>query len=233
MSPVLAQDSYSPTVKSDARIAAFFDMDRTLLRCNTGTRWLQFMRRRGEISVWKTLRAIGWLARYKLSILDMEAVTALAVQDVRGGSEADMIETTRRWLEQEILQEVAPLALEAIEFHRRQGHLLAILSSSTRYVTEPLAAHLGIEHVLCTRFVVDEGRFAGTHVRPACYGEGKVHWAEAFARQHHIDLDASWFYTDSHTDLPMLRRVGVRRVINPDMRLRLTAAREGWEVHSW
>ena len=112
--------------------------------------------------------------------------------------------------------------------------MLAILSSSPPYVTEPLAAMLGIEHVMCTRFEVHaDGNFAGRHVAPACYGRGKVHWAERFAAEHGVDLDGSWFYTDSYSDLPMLERVGVRKVINPDTRLLRHARRAGWDIQNW
>src|SRR5512132_1212391 len=118
---------------------------------------------------------MSWVARYKLSLIDLEEVARVAVADLRGGLESDVATATRRWLEAEILAYVAPRAREAIAFHRERGHVLAILSSSTPYLTEPLAAHLGIEHVLCTRLHVEEGRFSGTYERPACYGRGKVH----------------------------------------------------------
>ena len=215
------------------RVAAFFDMDRTLLRCNTGSEWIRFLRRRGEISTWKTLRAVSWIVRYKLSILDLEAVTRVAIADVAGDPESEMIEKARRFFDAEVVHTVAPRAHEALAWHRREGHLVAILSSSTPYVTEPLARHLGIDHVLCTRLHVDGGRFVGTHQAPACAGLGKVHWAERFATQHEVDLAASWFYTDSYTDLPMLDRVGKRKVINPDARLLRHARRVGWEVEAW
>jgi HAD superfamily hydrolase (TIGR01490 family) len=128
---------------------------------------------------------------------------------------------------------VAPRGRERLAFHRDKGHVVAILSSSTPYVTEPLARHLGIDHVLCTRLDIAGGRFAGTHVKPACYGPGKVHWAERFAREHQIDLDKSFFYTDSYSDLPMLERVGERVVVNPDPRLARHAKRAGWTVEEW
>lgn len=215
------------------QVAAFFDMDRTLLRCNSGTRWIQYLRRRGEISAWHALRAMSWIARYKLALIDMEQVAAIVVADMKGDAEAAVEEKTRRWWEDEIRSEVAPRARQAVAFHRAQGHVVAILSSSTRYLTEPVAEHLGIEHVLCTRLHVENGRFAGTHVRPSCYGPGKVHWAEGFARERGIDLDASWFYTDSYSDLPMLLRVGVRKVVNPDTRLARHARRAGWDIQEW
>jgi HAD superfamily hydrolase (TIGR01490 family) len=214
--------------------AAFFDMDRTLLRCNSGTLWIKYLRRRGEISRLKMLQAMGWVAQYKLAILDMEAVTGRVTATMAGEPEREIVDKCLSFTENEILPHVAPAARERIAWHRAQGHMIAILSSSTPYVTEPLARHLEIPHVLCTRLHVDGGgRFVGTHVKPACYGAGKVHWAEEFARREGVDLDASFFYTDSFSDLPMLERVGVRRVINPDTRLKRHARRVGWPVEEW
>jgi HAD superfamily hydrolase (TIGR01490 family) len=214
-------------------IGAFFDMDRTLIRCNTGTEWIRFLRRRGEITRWRTLRALAWVLEYRLAVLDMEAVTAKVLGEMAGEVERDLIDKCNEFTETLVIARVAPKAREALAFHRQQGHVLAILSSSTPYVTEPLARHLGIDHVLCTRLSVRDGRLDGTHVRPACYGVGKVHWAESFARERGIDLARSWFYSDSYSDLPMLERVGVARVINPDARLRRHARRVGWEVAEW
>jgi putative phosphoserine phosphatase/1-acylglycerol-3-phosphate O-acyltransferase len=117
-----------------------------------------------------------------------------------------------------------------VEAHRRVGHVIAVLTSATRYLAEPLAADLGIEHVIVTQLVVDGGRFTGEVVRPICYGPGKIYWAERFATAHGVDLGRSWFYTDSITDLPVLERVGHPRVVNPDPRLRRAAQRRGWPV---
>jgi putative phosphoserine phosphatase/1-acylglycerol-3-phosphate O-acyltransferase len=86
---------------------------------------------------------------------------------------------------------------------------------------------------LCTRYEVKDGRFTGDFIEPLCYGEGKVIHAERFAREHNIDVDASYFYTDSCTDLPMLERVSYPRVVNPDVRLRWVAKRKGWPILNW
>lgn len=208
-------------------------MDRTLLRCNTASLWLRWLRQRNEISLRHTLRALGWLVQYKLSVLDMEAVTARATNEMAGQSEGELIAKSADFFAAWVRDEVAPKARAAIAHHRAEGHLLAILSSSTPYLVEPLAEHLGIEHAICTRLTVADGRFAGTHVRPACYGPGKVHWAEAFAVEHDVDLASSYFYSDSYTDLPMLQRVGSARVVNPDTRLKRHARRVGWSVDEW
>ncbi len=213
--------------------AAFFDMDRTLIRCNSGTLWIRWLRQRREISFYETARALGWLAQYKLSVLDMEAVATKVIASMRGQSEGELVDKARVFFDELIATEVAPKALEAIARHRADGHVVAILSSSTPYVVEPLARHVGIEHVICTRMNIADGRFDGTHRRPTCYGAGKVHWAEQFAREHDVDLAKSFFYSDSYTDLPMLERVGIARVVNPDTRLKRHAKRVGWQVDEW
>src|SRR5262249_14589414 len=72
------------------RPAAFFDMDRTLLRCNTGTLWILWLRRHGEISLYGMMRALSWIAQYKLSVLDMEAVAARVIADMAGQEEREL-----------------------------------------------------------------------------------------------------------------------------------------------
>jgi putative phosphoserine phosphatase/1-acylglycerol-3-phosphate O-acyltransferase len=111
--------------------------------------------------------------------------------------------------------------------------VLAILSTSPTYVTRPIAEALGIEQVISTQFEVENGQFTGRLVGPACVGKGKVHWAEDLGAKMGLDLEKSWFYTDSYTDMPMLERVGNRVVVNPDPRLRRTAKRRGWPVEDW
>ena len=155
------------------------------------------------------------------------------IASMRGQSESELADKARLFFDGIVQREVAPKALVTLDEHRRQGHVVAILSSSTPYVVEPLARHLGIDHAICTRMNVSDGKFDGTHQRPACYGAGKVHWAEAFAAANDVDLARSFFYTDSYSDLPMLERVGVARVINPDSRLRRHARRVGWDVDEW
>ena len=161
--------------------AAFFDMDRTLIRVNSGTLWIRWLRGRGEISFYQQMRGLGWIAQYKLALLDMEAVATKLIASMRGQPEGELVDKARLFFDELIATEVAPKALAAIERHRDEGHVVAILSSSTPYVVEPLAKHLGIEHAICTRMNVADGCFDGTHKRPACYGAGKVHWAEEFA----------------------------------------------------
>ncbi len=208
-------------------------MDQTLLRCNSGALWIAHEREHGRLSGFEYLRALTWYARYKLSLLDMERVTEKAMRSMVGVDEASFWRDSERFTAELMLPHVSPIGLREVEKHRAAGHTLALLTSATRYVAAPVARYVAIPHVLCTELVLENGTFTGTHVRPVCYGEGKVHWAEAFARAHDIDLARSYFYTDSYSDLPMLERVGEPRVINPDARLSRHAKRVGWTTALW
>src|SRR5262249_23772389 len=99
---------------------------------------------------------------------------------------------------------------------------------ATRYQIDPLAQDLGIEHVLCTRLQVCDGRFTGEIEEPACYGQGKVEAARRLAAARNLDLGESFFYTDSDEDLALLEQVGNPRPTNPNRRLATIAARRGW-----
>ncbi len=215
------------------RIGAFFDVDRTLVSCNTGRLFLRDLRRRGEISFLRALRALGWMAKYHLSLIDLQHVAVRLAEQMKGKLERDFADRCRAWVQTEVVPLVVPGARGQIEKHRAEGHILAILSTSPTYVTRPLAEALGIEEVVSTQFEVENGQFTGRLVGPACVGKGKVHWAEDLGTRLEVDLAASWFYTDSYTDMPMLERVGNRVIVNPDPRLRRTAKRRGWPVEDW
>jgi HAD superfamily hydrolase (TIGR01490 family) len=216
-----------------SRVGAFFDLDRTLVACNTGRLFLRDLRRRGEISMGRGLRAMGWLAKYHFSLIDVDAMAHKILQGVRGWSEQEFEERCRRLVEDDILPLLLPAALRKIEQHRKDGHLLAILSTAPSYVAGPIAKILGMDEVVSTRLEVEDGQLTGRVIAPACFGAGKVHWAEALGRARNVDLDRSWFYTDSYSDLPMLERVGHQVVVNPDPRLRRAARQRGWTVESW
>ncbi|MBL9041714.1 MAG: HAD family hydrolase [Myxococcales bacterium] len=213
--------------------AAFFDMDLTLLRVNSGSRWVKYLRRRGEIGLPMLLRSGFWLLQYRLSLLNMEAVAAMLAADMAGDAEDEMRVKVGEFYQSEIRDTISPLAREALEQHRDEGDSIVLLTSATPYVAEPLAAELAIPHVLCTRLAVENGRFSGSLLPPTCYGVGKVHHAERFAEAHGIDLAQSSFYTDSYSDLPMLQRVGRPVAVNPDRRLSRYARRQGWPIRSW
>jgi len=213
-------------------VAAFFDMDKTLLSVDTAMSWTKFLYRRGELPRAMLARAIYWSTLYKLAVLDMESVFTHLCLDLRGDLERDMIEKCAVWYATDVAPHVAPAGRVAIEHHRQAGHTVVLATGSTIYAATPVAASVGIEHVLSSRLEVDGGAFTG---RPSalCFGHHKVTLAERWAADHGIDLRASYFYSDSYNDLPMLSRVGTPVAVNPDARLRRHARRHGWRIQMW
>ena len=213
-------------------IAALFDMDHTLLRVDTAMSWTKFLYRRGELPRAMLAKAIYWSTLYKLAVLDMETVFTKLCMDLAGDSEAEMIAKCAVWYREHVAPHVAPAARVAVEHHRQAGHTIVLATGSTVYAARPVAAGVGIEHVLSSQLEVVGGAFTG---RPSarCFGRHKVTLAEQWATDHGIDLSRSYFYSDSYNDLPMLARVGTAIAVNPDARLRRHAKKNGWAIQHW
>ncbi|MBC8073484.1 MAG: HAD family hydrolase [Deltaproteobacteria bacterium] len=216
------------------RVAAFFDIDHTVLEVNSGSKWIGYMWRTKQMSVVQLGRSLKWLAEYRFGLLDYEAMAARVLSSYTGKHAAPLAEEIAKWFTAEVAWTICSQARVKVAEHREAGDTIVLLTSATQFLAEPVARELGIDHLLCTRIDVDElGMFPGTYQAPACYGAGKVHHAERFAELHHIDLAASYFYSDSYSDLPMLERVGHPRVVNPDPRLRRAARERGWTWEMW
>src|SRR5687767_9268283 len=106
------------------RVAAFFDMDKTLLRVSTGSRWIRYLRRRGELDTWLLLKSMFWSMQYQLSILDMETVATRLAAGMAGDLEEELLEKTQEFLKTDVLPAVTRRALDQIDFHRQAQHLL-------------------------------------------------------------------------------------------------------------
>ncbi len=215
------------------RAAAFFDLDKTLISANSGRLWMLRERREGRIGLRHLAMGALYVTLYHFGRVDMERAMTEALATIRGETEDEVRTRTERWWAEDVAPWVAPLAQEAVERHRAEGHRLVLLTSSSPYATACAMETFALDDGISSVYELEDGRFTGRFVAPLCYGEGKVTRAEAFAREHDIDLDASYFYSDSSTDLPMLRRVRNPRIVNPDPGLRRVARREGWPIHLW
>ena len=127
--------------------------------------------------------------------------------------------------------QIYPESRSLVAAHQAMGHTVAIVSSATRYQAEPLARDMRIEHVLCSELEVENGVFTGRVHHPTCYGEGKAVAARRLARAHKISMKKSYFYTDSHEDLPLLEAVGRPHALNPNRQLAQIARERRWPVH--
>ncbi len=214
------------------RNAAFFDIDHTLITADSGLLFITYLIRRGDLKWRHLLSPAYYHVLYRLNLLDINAVFRRYQAWIRGQTHADMKQLCAEWYAARVRPKISVTMAAQVAEHRRLGHVVAILSSATTYVAEPLARELGIEHLLVNRLIVADGRLTGEAVQPLCWGEGKLHWARQFAAEQEIDLSQSYFYSDSISDLPMLQLVGHPRPVNPDRLLRRHARRNGWPIVS-
>ena len=216
-----------------SKSAAFFDLDKTLMAGSSG---MQFARVAARGGVVNRRQLWGWGVehlRYRLrGTTDERTNEVLKVaRDLITGVPATTIERMGPEVMAAILPRVYPQMLEEVHAHQDAGRPTFIVSAAGNDVVETLATVLGMEGGIGTRYEVDaEGNFTGRLDGPFVYGPGKVTAMENFARAHDIDLAASYAYSDSLSDLPMLRAVGNPVAVNPDPPLAAIAKAEGWQT---
>jgi HAD superfamily hydrolase (TIGR01490 family) len=213
------------------QVAALFDMDKTLLDATSGALYARYLYREGQMSRWELLRVGWWGVLSRLGLLDVQNLVPRMAAEQAGYDEKVLRAMSDRWFVEDVLPHLTERGQQCVEEHAARGHIVAIVSGSTQYVVRPLAAYLGIPgQYVCTHIESEDGQLTGRVVPPVCFGPGKTVWAERFAAEYGVDLSASWFYTDSITDLPLLERVGHPMAVNPDPRLRRLAQRRGWPI---
>ncbi len=215
------------------RAAAFFDLDKTLMAGSSGMQFARVATQHGIVS--RRLLASWGVEhlRYRLRGTTDERTTEVlrVARDLISGVPARSLERMNPEVMAAILPRVYPQMLDEVYAHQDAGRATFIVSAAGNGVVEPLAAVLGMNGGIGTRYEVGEdGAFTGRFDGPFVYGPGKVEAMEAFATEHGIDLATSYAYSDSISDLPMLRAVGHPVVVNPDPPLAEIAREEGWQT---
>lgn len=215
--------------------AALFDMDRTLVRKETGSLYVRYQRDIGKATTLDLLKTLYWVGKYTLGILDADKLADQVLGSMRGVAEPAFIDECEGWFAKYVEVHIADKGREAVAKHRARGDVCAIVTGGTRYAAGPLAKRLDIEHVVASELEIDgsTGLFTGRAVKPLCLGNGKLKRAEALAERLGFVLHEATFYTDSISDLPLLERVAEPIVVNPDPRLLRVAKRRGWPIERW
>ncbi len=216
-----------------SRAAAFFDLDKTLMAGSSGMQFARVATRQGIVG---RRQLASWAVehlRYRLrGTTDERTSEVLRVaRELIRGVPAVTIARMEPEVMAAILPRVFPQMLAEVHAHQDAGRPTFIVSAAGNDVVESLARVLHMEGGIGTRYEIDaEGNFTGRLDGPFVYGPGKVEAMESFAAAHEIDLDASYAYSDSLSDLPMLRAVGNPVAVNPDPPLAAIAKEEGWQV---
>ncbi len=215
------------------RAAAFFDLDRTLIAGSSGLPWARAATKAGLIS---RRQMASWgvdALRFRLRGATDEATAKLLaeVQEVFRGTSARQIARLAPEVLVGVLPRIYPEMLEEVYAHQDSGRPTFIVSAAGDELVQLLARILYMDGGIGTAYEIGEdGLFTGELGGTFMYGEGKVEAMRRFADDHGIDLGVSYAYSDSASDLPMLRAVGNPVVVNPDEELTRIARDEAWRV---
>ncbi len=212
--------------------AAFFDLDRTLISGSSAF-VLGIAAWRGKlVPTHQFVRDAFSALSFVLSGADDD--TSANVRDRMLGAvtgvRLDDLVALNAEIVPKLIDRVRPESMRLIEQHREAGRATYIISASPVELVEPLAKALGMTAGIGTRSKIVEGTYSGELDGPFCYAEGKVEAIADIAARENFDLERCWAYSDSASDLPMLRAVGHPVAVNPDAKLERMAGQEGWPI---
>lgn len=213
--------------------AAFFDLDRTLMAGSSGLPWARAATKAGLVSRRQMARWGVDAMRFRLRGSTDEATERLLaeIKKIFRGTSARQISRMAPEVLVGVLPRIYPEMLEEVYAHQDAGRPTFIVSAAGDELVRLLARILYMDGGIGTAYEVGEdGLFTGEIGGTFMYGEGKVEAMRRFAAEHEIDLQASYAYSDSASDLPMLRAVGNPVVVNPDEDLARVARDQGWRV---
>ena len=212
-------------------IGAFFDLDGTLVAGYTATVHTVDRLRRRQFGPGDFLRMTQLAVEYKLGRREIEALIEGGAGTARGQLAEDVEEMGERIFQQSVADQIYPEMRDLVRAHQHRGHTVVLSSSALTMQAVPVAHYLGIDHVVCNRFVVDEhGVLTGAIQQPVIWGPTKATSVQKFAAEHDIDLRSSYFYADGDEDLALMHLVGHPRPVNPGPTLARVAERRGWPI---
>jgi HAD superfamily hydrolase (TIGR01490 family) len=216
----------------EPRAGAFFDLDKTLMAGSSGIFFARAAYETGMISRRRLARDVYENIRFRLlgSTDDRADDVRKRVGEMIAGVRVRDLERLSPRVLSGVLPRLYPEMLERAYSHQDEGLSVYILTAASQEMADLLARVLAFDGGLGTRSEIVDGRYTGRPAGPFNYREGKVLSMQEVAEREGIDLSASFAYSDSESDLPMLRAVRHAVVVNPDTLLRRIAAEEGWEV---
>ena len=212
---------------------AIFDLDHTLLSGDSDHAWGQYLVDRGLVDpAIHQQRNDHFYEQYKSGTLDIHEYLEFAMRPLTQYDTEQMLAERERFLIERIDPLITQHARDLIEKHRAAGDVLLIITATNGFVTYPIAARLDIEHIIAPHPEVVDGRYTGKTVGIPSFQGGKVTRLNDWIAEHQHSLEGSYFYSDSHNDLPLLRIVDHPVAVDPDDTLKAAAEAAGWPIIS-
>jgi HAD superfamily hydrolase (TIGR01490 family) len=210
---------------------AIFDLDNTLLGGDSDYLWGRFLVEQHVVDGPEYERENERFYReYVAGTLNIYDFLRFQLRPLAEHEPAQLLAWRKQFLQEKIEPVMLPAARKLLQRHRQHGHTLLIITATNRFITQPIAERLGVEHLLATEPEQKDGRYTGGVTGIPCYQDGKVKRLRQWLDAHDQGLQGSWFYSDSHNDLPLLEQVTHPVAVDPDATLAAHAERHGWPV---
>jgi HAD superfamily hydrolase (TIGR01490 family) len=212
---------------------ALFDLDNTLLDGDSDYAWAQFLIEEGVLHAGEYNARNEWFyERYKDGTLDIHEFLGFQLAPIARRPRAQLDAWHNDFMQRKIRPMILPKAPALIARHA--DALTAIVTATNRFITQPIAAELGVPTLIATDIEEVDGMFTGRPRGTPTFREGKIERVmEWLAGRGHALADyESWFYSDSLNDLPLLERVTHPVAVDPDATLRAHALERGWPIIS-
>jgi HAD superfamily hydrolase (TIGR01490 family) len=211
------------------RTVAIFDLDNTLLEGDTDTLWAEFLHQKGLMDEAFIQKMRDFFLDHQNATMDIEAYAECTYSPLRTYP-LERMEALRAEFLDQTARRTRPAMLERVDWHRRKEHTVVMITNSHGFITERIADQLGFSERICTQAEFKDGRFTGRLAGVPAYREGKIIRLSAWMVEHRLNLDASWAYSDSYTDLPLLSLVANPVAVTPDDQLRRHAQEHRWRL---
>ncbi|QBQ54436.1 HAD family hydrolase [Nitrosococcus wardiae] len=212
---------------------AIFDLDNTLLAGDSDYLWGQFLVEQGIVNSEAYERANeAFYRQYQEGTLNIYQFLAFQLAPLKQHSLRQLEIWRSQYLEEKIRPIILLQAQELLASHRSRGHKLLIITATNRFITGPIAEILGVDGLIATEPEIRGGRYTGQVSGIPSYRDGKVTRLKAWLKEQALTLETSWFYSDSHNDIPLLEQVTHPVAVDPDETLNAHARTNGWTVIS-
>ena len=212
---------------------ALFDLDNTLIAGDSDYLWGCFLVEQGIVDGAHYERENRrFYDQYRVGELDIYEFLDFQLRPLAEHG----LDTLQQWRKQYVEEKISPILLprahELIDRHRQQGDTLVVITATNRFITTPIVALYDIPHLLATEPELQDEQYTGRVAGTPCFQDGKVERLDDWLADNQQSLDESWFYSDSHNDLPLLNRVSHPVAVDPDEILEQHAREHDWPVIS-
>ena len=220
-------------MKKESPYIALFDLDYTIFDTNSSHVLARRAHKDGFLSTLDLIKGIWMVLRHKMGLGDATRFIEAGYRWMEGVSREDFRRFAEEIVEDTLLGFIRPEIRKVLKQHKEKGADIVILSAALEVICEPIARHLEMDNIICSRLEIIDGRYTGHPLGPPCIGIEKLNRVRLYCRENGQSLQDAYYYADSILDLPALEAVGHPICINPDKKLAAEARKRSWTIHSW